>query len=384
MQVHVLRRWIASATLAGTAALVGCGNPCLDDGKGKGLCNAQQASASETAEAEAEAEVSEAEAEAEASEAEAGGACSNQTKDENETDVDCGGVCVGANGTGKCDDGQMCEDDDDCVSDLCEAGLCVPGFPSCSNGTQDPGETDVDCGGECVEDPNDPDDPTGKCGGGETCEIDGDCISDECEMGLCVPGTPSFCHNRTQDEDETDVDCGGACVLDPNDPGNPAGKCDDGESCEVDSDCVTNSCDPQTKVCVSVCSNGVFDPGETDVDCGGHCVFVNPEDRNDVEGQCNDMDMCVEDMDCVAGECSNGQCDVCSPQGDYTVCQTCLVTNCCPSVQACLADIPKCVCWFNCIGQPGATVQSCMTSCGNGNIGTINSCLNNACKNDCQ
>jgi hypothetical protein len=173
-------------------------------------------------------------------------------------------------------------------------------------------------------------------------------------------------------------------VVDPNDPMNPAGKCDDGEGCLVDSDCVSNTCDADLQVCVGVCENGMLDPDqETDVDCGDECVFVNPNDMNDIEGQCNQGDACVDPMDCVAGDCINNQCDVCAPVDGYSVCATCLVNGCCLAVQECLANVPKCVCWFNCISTPGNTVQGCMDQCGNGNIGMIQSCVSNTCNQEC-
>ena len=139
------------------------------------------------------------------------------------------------------------------------------------------------------------------------------------------------------------------------------------------------------------CQNGMMDPDETGVDCGGVCVEVNPENEDDVEGQCNEGDPCETIEDCVAGECTEeGICNVCPdempPEFDpmdlgYNECQSCLLSNCCDAVIACFADIPKCVCWFNCVENTGAT-QTCMDQCGNGNIGGINSCMNNACKAD--
>jgi hypothetical protein len=35
-----------------------------------------------------------------------------------------------------------------------------------------------------------------------------------------------LCENMTQDNGETDVDCGGECVADAGDPDNAEGKCD--------------------------------------------------------------------------------------------------------------------------------------------------------------
>jgi hypothetical protein len=509
MKLHGCRGVLALASLLALASSLGCGDPCLDDGKGKGVCNAQDSNETTAAQTEtAEAEGMEAEAEVEAegmeAEAEAGAECMNGMQDPGETDVDCGGPCVDDNdGSGKCNDGQLCEIDNDCESDFCDGGVCAPAEPDeCTNNMQDGSETDVDCGGACVEDAGDPNNPAGKCDDGELCDLDGDCVSNLCDMGVCGggpdecmnmmtdpgetdvdcggdcvedPNDPDndvgkcqigevcladsdcaselctdgicsenpcgdmtqnndetdvdcggacvadpndplnpdgkcdngegclidsdcvsnvcdpdnnvcvdVCMNMTQDEAETDVDCGGACVVDPNDPLNPEGKCDEGQGCLLDSDCISNACDPDTNVCVGVCENGMLDPEqETDVDCGDQCVAVNPDDPDDVEGQCNDGQTCVDDMDCVAGDCIDNQCDVCAPVEGYSECATCLVGGCCDAVIDCLANVDKCVCWFNCISEPGSSVQACMDQCGNGNIGMIQSCVSNTCMQEC-
>ncbi len=63
--------------------------------------------------------------------------------------------------------------DDDCDGAVDECD-------SCSSGTQDPGETDVDCGGGCPA-----------CDLGDACATDLDCLSGNCSGGVCVetPGT---------------------------------------------------------------------------------------------------------------------------------------------------------------------------------------------------
>ena len=38
MKVNACRRVVALASFVGLATLIGCGDPCLDDGKGKGVC----------------------------------------------------------------------------------------------------------------------------------------------------------------------------------------------------------------------------------------------------------------------------------------------------------------------------------------------------------
>ena len=155
-------------------------------------------------------------------------------------------------------------------------------------------------------------------------------------------------------------------------------------------DTTTDTTDATTDTGGDPCANGMMDPGETDVDCGGVCVFVNPNNPNDIEGQCTDGEMCQSVEDCVAGECDDQDiCNVCPgmpPEFDpmdlgYNSCQSCLLSNCCDAVIDCFTNIEQCVCWFNCVTDTGAT-QQCMDECGNGNIGQINSCMNNSCKAD--
>jgi hypothetical protein len=45
----------------------------------------------------------------------------------------------------------------------------------CANGSKDPAEGDVDCGGPC-----------GKCAVNKTCNVDSDCTTDHCAMGKCA------------------------------------------------------------------------------------------------------------------------------------------------------------------------------------------------------
>ena len=95
--------------------------------------------------------------------------CTDQIRNGEETDIDCGGTC------GKCDLGGRCGADADCDEGTCKGGTCAP-LP-CANGVQDGEETDVDCGGDTCR----------KCAGGRTCEAATDCFN-----GMCV-GTPKAC-----------------------------------------------------------------------------------------------------------------------------------------------------------------------------------------------
>ena len=88
--------------------------------------------------------------------------CTDQIRNGEETDIDCGGTC------GPCDLGDGCRVDKDCDQGICKGGTCAP--VACANEIQDPGETDVDCGGATCR----------KCAGGRTCEVATDCFNGNC------------------------------------------------------------------------------------------------------------------------------------------------------------------------------------------------------------
>jgi len=149
--------------------------------------------------------------------------CKNYVKDGDETDIDCGGItCL------PCQTGKYCKLPSDCVSKVCYASICKA--PACNDGVQNAHETDIDCGGDtwsCAT----------RCEDGAMCVLDSDCVNDCCDTpsrtcdidGVCVEGS---CWNGKQDGSETDIDCGGMCII----------SCDPGEGCKVDWDCKSGSC----------------------------------------------------------------------------------------------------------------------------------------------
>ncbi len=189
---------------------------------------------------------------------------------------DCGGDCEA-----NCANGQPCFVDEDCQSDTCveTAGgqpQCAP--PFCSNSKLDPGETDVDCGGrDCP-----------KCGEGDTCGVDGDCIEGVC--GDDEKCAAPECDDQVKNGPETDLDCGGGCPT-----------CADGLHCEEAADCksrvcaLPSECDGETcteKECQEpACNDSVKNGEETDDDCGGDC-----------DG-CDLGDGCKVNRDCLTGIC---------------------------------------------------------------------------------
>jgi len=124
-----------------------------------------------------------------------GGNCSDGIKNQDETDVDCGGIC-GAT----CNDTKICSNSLDCFNGYCESNVCV----SCSDGIKNLNETDVDCGGNICN----------SCNDGLDCSLDSDCSSGNCESSLCVS-----CSDGIQNQGEDYTDCGGsyctACAYVP-------------------------------------------------------------------------------------------------------------------------------------------------------------------------
>jgi hypothetical protein len=153
-----------------------------------------------------------------------------------------------------------------------ETGDPPPPDPTCDDGEQNQEESDVDCGG-----PNcDP------CTEGQSCFEDSDCDTTSCVGGECV--VPS-CTDGAQNGDETDVDCGGPC-----DP------CGDNQGCLTPDDCESMVC--AGDICAPPnCGDMVQNGNETDLDCGGaRCPG------------CNEGQMCGADLDCLSQYCLNGAC----------------------------------------------------------------------------
>ncbi|MDI1446697.1 hypothetical protein [Polyangium sp. 6x1] len=149
------------------------------------------------------------------------------------------GIC---NDTGQCV--QCIDGVQGCFSgnQMCMQGVCV-GI-NCSNGIKNPGEGDVDCGGNCLP-----------CEDGKTCTNGSQCKSGVCTGGMCAAPT---CTDTVKNGNETGYDCGGAdcppCATD--------------EGCQLPTDC-------QSGVCMDVfcaapsCTDALQNGEETGIDCGG-------------------------------------------------------------------------------------------------------------------
>jgi len=124
-----------------------------------------------------------------------GPSCTDGLQNGDETDVDCGGGSCPP-----CEDGDTCNVGPDCESMMCADGTCGGGGPSCRDGIVDGNETDVDCGGPDCE----------PCDDGEDCLVDDDCVSQLCDPRTNTCAVPS-CTDGVQNGGETDEDCGGPC-----------------------------------------------------------------------------------------------------------------------------------------------------------------------------
>jgi hypothetical protein len=237
----------------------------------------------------------------------------------------------------------------DCVTDVCDgAGAVVPLVEDI--------DLPVD-GNQCTDDvctlgtPSNPPLPSGTTcnqGGGTTCDGAGSCV--ECVTPATCPGTDTECATRTcvanacgmafqpagtvvatqtpgdcvEDQcdgagsvapavDDTDLPVDGVectddvCTLGtPSNPASPSGAlcsiggvvCDGAGVCVecVDgSQCATNICKADHTCLPATCVNGLVDPGETDVDCGGPACPA-----------CAPGDLCSVSTDCQAGICTVG------------------------------------------------------------------------------
>jgi hypothetical protein len=122
--------------------------------------------------------------------------------------------------------------------------------------------------------------------------------------GVSSNPSATLCSDGIKDGDETDVDCGGECAP-----------CANGKACEASRDCASGSCPDH--VCMTApaqCSNGMKDGTETDVDCGGT-----------VCAPCANGKACETSTDCTSVSCVNhvcvtppAQCDDHKKDGDET------------------------------------------------------------------
>ncbi len=201
--------------------------------------------------------------------------CSDGMQGPNETSIDCGGLCPA------CAAGGGCDTDDDCASAHCEQKICQAA--KCNDSIRNGTESDIDCGGACPV----------LCKALLRCTAKADCASGSCSAGTCQK--PS-CVDHITNGSETDLDCGGgSCPL-----------CGLGSSCASDSDCASMNCDVAQLVCVNEgCTNKLKNDDETDIDCGGaSCAPCAATKHCKQNGDC-DSSVCNTSGVCVAASCTD-------------------------------------------------------------------------------
>ncbi|CAN0249227.1 unnamed protein product, partial [Laminaria digitata] len=265
------------------------------------------------------------------------GTCSDMVKNQNESDIDCGGVCM----TG-CQLDAACNSNSDCATGLeCEANICV--VDTCQNMIKDANEADIDCGGtsSCA-----------RCSEGQECGLESDCSAgNTCLNDICVNAQ---CNNMTKDGMEGDVDCGGMCAT----------KCIEGRTCGVNADCsMGNIC--LNNVCANAqCNNMTKDGMEGDVDCGGMCTT-----KCALGSSCNIATDCESGIACVNNVCAMDTCQNMVKDGGESgvdcggssACGACPVGQTCTADSDCASDDCECgVNSGNCSGASG--------TCGAGKI----------------
>lgn len=206
--------------------------------------------------------------------------CTDGTQNGAETDVDCGGDTCDP-----CAVGEMCSAGSDCASGMCDT-TCQPIPGTCDDGMLNQDESDVDCGG----------DTCGACGIGLDCGDAMDCSSGYCDGGGACATPPASCMDGLQNGDETDVDCGGSCDA-----------CEDGEGCDDVADCTGGYCVANRCQSAGTCDDGVRNQDETGTDCGGATCAACPNGRG-----------CVDDGDCRSGVCDTTGVGVCANPGGPT------------------------------------------------------------------
>ena len=245
--------------------------------------------------------------------------CNDGVKNGTETDVDCGGdVCAPCGTVKDCSTESCgCSSGSDCATGVCELSsfTCVA-TATCSDGVQNQDETDVDCGGSCES-----------CPAQSACTADADCGSGSCVDGACLAGT---CDNQTQDGDETGVDCGGSCAP-----------CAAGTECISDADCASRVCTESGACAEPTCSDGVRNGRESGVDCGAESEC----------GPCAVDAQCGDDYDC--------QTFVCDAQTN-----TCMAATCTDAVQN--GDETGVDCGGNCGPCAAGTACSDAADCASG------------------
>jgi len=108
--------------------------------------------------------------------------CANNILDAGETDIDCGFPCAVEDKLCAASDGttaaKKCVENRDCQSMMCDTSLSQPVCVSCSNNVKDGEEADIDCGASHPS-------RCKTCADKKTCTAASQCSSGRCEDGKC-------------------------------------------------------------------------------------------------------------------------------------------------------------------------------------------------------
>lgn len=201
--------------------------------------------------------------------------------------------------------------------ETCRDGACLD---HCDDGVRNFGETDVDCGGNCVDIPS----GAGACSRGQRCDVNTDCFSLICEElepgagkicldcrtdGDCralIPQKPR-CINKVCFECAADGDCPAArpfCVAAAGCPNNEPCACG---SCRQDTDCAAGQvCDEQGR-CFEC-----FEDAHCTQDPGRPVCVDNVCKQCEADGDCPTAgDMCLLNVCRTPAVCPAGR-DLCT------------------------------------------------------------------------
>ena len=264
-----------------------------------------------------------------------GGACSDGNGC-TQTDTCSAGTCIGSNpvvctasdqchdagvcnvGTGLCSnpnkvDGSSCSDANACtLSDTCQTGVCVGGSPkNCSDGTTC--TTDIcDTGTGACSNPSVAD--------GTACNDANSCTqTDSCQSGVCTGSNPIVCTAFSQCHVPGVCNPGTGICSNPNAP-NGTG-CSDANACTQTDTCQAGVCTGSNPV---VCT--ASDPCHVAGVCNtGTGLCSNPNAPNGTG--CSDGDACTLSDACQSGACV-GSPVVCTPSDACHVAGTCTAGAC--------------------------------------------------------
>ena len=173
---------------------------------------------------------------------------------------------------------QQCSRGSDCISQVCQAGICQA--PSCGDGVKNGDETAIDCGGPVCP----------SCSAGHACILFRDCTTECCISLICAYPAPETCNG-------IDDDCNGVT--------------DDGDLCPEGQTCTEGSCQGQ---------GGQDSDGDGVPDASDNCPYVSNPDQSDQDGDGvgDACDNCVStpnpDQSDADADGIGDACDPCNPE----------------------------------------------------------------------